>query len=173
MPGPWRSAISSTASCGARARNPCRVRPFCYPWRSIQCFRFQGGLLMVTDAVSARARTSIPYTGRFFLTLFLLALYVFGQRLPLPGIDVEAMLSLQIGRNLWSVLSLGLTPLITGFILVELFSLLIPPGRRLRRLGADRRARLHRAAQLASLLVAGGQAAGACSRLDATPRPCG
>src|SRR5436305_1475332 len=136
MRGPWRSAISSTRSCGARARNPGRVRSFCYPWRSIQCFRFQGGLLMVADAVSARARTSIPYAGRFFLTLFLLALYVFGQRLPLPGIDVEAMLSLQTGRNLWSVLSLGLTPLITGFILVELFSLLIPPGRRLRRLGA-------------------------------------
>src|SRR5436309_8492164 len=127
MPGLWRSAISLTASCGARARNPGRVRSFCYPWRSIQCFRFQGGLLMVADAVSARARTSIPYAGRFFLTLFLLALYVFGQRLPLPGIDVEALLSFQIGRNLWSFLSLDLNPLISGFILVELFPLLTPP----------------------------------------------
>ena len=72
---------------------------------------------MVADAVSARARTSIPYAGRLLLTLFLLALYVFGRRLPLPGIDVEAMLSYQIGRNLWSILSLDLTPLITGFIL--------------------------------------------------------
>src|SRR5436305_1553040 len=173
MRGPWRSAISSTRSCGARARNPGRVRSFCYPWRSIQCFRFQGGLLMVADAVSARARTSIPYAGRFFLTLFLLALYVFGQRLPLPGIDVEAMLSLQTGRNLWSVLSLGLTPLITGFILVELFSLLIPPGRRLRRLGVAGRARLNRAALITSLLVAGVQAAGISIWMERMSSPYG
>jgi hypothetical protein len=116
---------------------------------------------MVTDAVSVRERTSsIPYVGRLLLTLFLLALYVFGRWLPLPGVDVQALLSLQIGRNLWSVLSLGITPLVTGFILVELFSLLTPPGRRLRELGAAGRARLNRAALITSLLLAGTQAAG-------------
>jgi SecY translocase/putative signal transducing protein len=116
---------------------------------------------MVTDAVSVRQRTSsIPYVGRLLLTLFLLALYVFGRWLPLPGVDVQALLSLQIGRNLWSVLSLGITPLVTGFILVELFSLLTPPGRRLRELGAAGRARLNRAALITSLLLAGTQAAG-------------
>ncbi|HEY4596903.1 MAG TPA: hypothetical protein VIJ02_10915, partial [Thermoanaerobaculia bacterium] len=128
---------------------------------------------MVADAVSARARTSIPYAGRLLLTLFLLALYVFGRRLPLPGIDVEAMLSLQIGRNLWSILSLDLTPLITGFILVELFSLLTSPGRRLRRLGAAGRARLNRAALITSLLVAGVQAAGISIWMERMSSPGG
>jgi hypothetical protein len=128
---------------------------------------------MVTDAVSVRARTSIPYVGRLLLTLFLLALYVFGRRLPLPGIDVEALLSMQIGRNLWSVLSLDLNPLITGFILVELFSLLTPPGRRLRRLGAAGRAQLNRAALIASLLMAGIQAAGIALWMERMSSPSG
>ena len=128
---------------------------------------------MVTDAVSARARTSIPYAGRLFLTLFLLALYVFGRRLPLPGIDVQALLSFQTGRNLWSILSLDLNPLISGFILVELFSLLTPPGRRLRRLGAAGRARLNRAALITSLLVARVQATGIAIWMERTSSPYG
>src|SRR3954465_1797082 len=105
---------------------------------------------MVADAVSARARTSIPYAGRLLLTLFLLALYVFGRRLPLPGIDVEVMLSLQIGRNLWGAQSLHRPPPTTGFFLVELFPLRTSRGRRLRRLGAAGRARLNRAALITS-----------------------
>src|SRR4051794_11773035 len=112
MPGPWRSAISSTASCGARARNPGPILLLSLAQHPTLQIRGRSPL-MVADAVSARARTSIPCAGRLLLTLFLLALYVFGRRLPLPGIDIEAMLSLQIGRNLWSVLSLDLYPLIT------------------------------------------------------------
>jgi hypothetical protein len=129
---------------------------------------------MVTDAVSVRPRTpSIPYVGRLLLTLFLLALYVLGRRLPLPGIDAEALLPMQIGRNLWSVLSLGLNPLITGFLLVEVFSFLLPSGRRLRRLGADGRARLNRAALITSLLLAGIQAAGIALWMERMSSPGG
>ncbi|MFL6261682.1 MAG: putative signal transducing protein [Thermoanaerobaculia bacterium] len=129
---------------------------------------------MVTDAVSVRARTSsIPYVGRLLLTLFLLALYVFGQRIPLPGVDVEALLSLQIGRNLWSVVSLGFMPFVTGFLLVELFSLATPPGRRLRQLGRPGRAKLNRAALSLSLLVAGIQATGIALWMERMSSPWG
>ncbi len=128
---------------------------------------------MVTDAASLRARTSIPYVGRLFLTLLLLSLYVFGRRIPLPGIDEEALLSMQIGRNLSNVLGLDLNPLLTGFILVELFSLLAPPGRRLRGLGAAGRARLNRAALITSLLLAGAQAAGIALWMERASSPYG
>jgi hypothetical protein len=130
---------------------------------------------MVTDAVSARARTSMPYAGRLLLTLFLLALYFFGRRIPLPGIDVEALISLpiRVKRNLWSVLSLDLNPLVVGFILVELFSLLTPWGRRLRRPGGDGRARLNRAALITSLLLAGTQAAGVAVWMERMSSPAG
>src|SRR3954470_19743169 len=100
MSGLWRLAIMSAASCGGRARNP-GSDPSAILGAASNDSDPREVPLMVADAVSARARTSIPYAGRLLLTLFLLALYVFGRRLPLPGIDVEAMLSLQIGRNLW------------------------------------------------------------------------
>lgn len=131
---------------------------------------------MVSDAVSAPARRSTPYVRRLFLTLFLLALYFYGQKLPLPGIDEHALRSLPIpspGRFLWSILSLGPIPLFFGFLLVELFSLLTPPGRRLRRLGVAGRARLNRAALITSLLIAGAQAAGIAFWMETMSSPWG
>jgi hypothetical protein len=122
---------------------------------------------MVTDIVNERARTSISYPWRLLLTLLLLAAYVYGGRLSLPGVDREALLSVGIRGELSSVLALGLSPLVTGFLLVELFSLLTPPGRRLRQLGAAGRATLNRAALIVSLLLAAIQALGIAKWLEA------
>ena len=134
---------------------------------------------MVTDVTDAaeteveRARAPIPYPVRVVLTLLLLAAYVFGRRLNLPGVDHEVLLELRLGTDLSGILMLGLNPLITGFLLVELFSLMTSPGRRLRQLGTAGRATLNRAALIASLLLAGVQATGIARTLETMPSPGG
>jgi hypothetical protein len=115
---------------------------------------------MVTDALSERARTrfTLPYEGRLLLTILLLALYLLGRLTPLPFFDLDLpMFSNQASRV--SLLALGLAPLIEGFSLVELFSLMTSPGRRLRQSRAGR-ARLNRAALVTSLLLCALQALG-------------
>src|ERR1700710_2202485 len=98
----------------------------------------------VTDVTVEGARASISYPVRVVVTLLLLAAYVFGRRLTLPGVDQDALLELRLGTDLSGILMLGLNPLITGFLLVELFSLMISPGRRLRLRGTAGRAALNR-----------------------------
>src|SRR5436305_3493666 len=123
----------------------------------------------VTDAVIEPARAPISYPVRVVVTLLLLAAYVFGRRLTLPGVDHDALLELRLGTDLSGILMLGINPLITGFLLVELFSLMTSPGRRLRERGTDGRATLNRAALIASLLLAGVQAAGIARTLETMP----
>ena len=118
---------------------------------------------MVTDAAvgGARTETVIPYGARLVVTVLLLGLYVVGHLVPLPFINPDA--------HWWSKMSpldLGLTPLLVGFTLVELFSLVTSPGRRLRKSGAAGRARLNRAALAASLLLAAFQATGIVIQLE-------
>jgi hypothetical protein len=99
------------------------------------------------------------------VTVLLLGLYWFGHRVPLPLVNTAAVTSYSpVAMNL---LMLGMGPLVTGFILIELFSLLTSPGRKLRKAGAAGRARLNRAALNTSLIVASVQAAG-ISRFLAT-----
>jgi hypothetical protein len=109
---------------------------------------------MVTDAVSERARpqVSIPYEGRLLVTLFLLALYELGCVTPLPFIHLDLPRD-AVANSRFSILALGLVPLAGGFALVELFSVMTSPGRRLRQSGAAGRARLNRAALATSLLL--------------------
>jgi hypothetical protein len=127
----------------------------------------------VTDAAIEPARAPISYPVRVVVTLLLLAAYVFGRRLNLPGVDHEALLEIARGTDLSGILMLGLNPLITGFLLVELFSLMTSPGRRLRERGTDGRATLNRAALIASLLLAGVQATGIARTLETMPSPSG
>ena len=129
---------------------------------------------MVTDAAAApaKAETTIPYGMRLLLTVVLLALYVYGQRVPLPLVDMNAASESRIyGQT--SIFILGIYPLITGFVLVELFSLLSSPGRRLRAGGRLGRAKLNRAALAASLLVGAAQAVGISSFLETINLPSG
>jgi hypothetical protein len=127
---------------------------------------------MVTDATVERARTSDSYALRMILTLALLAAYVFLGRLTLPWVDREALLEMHIGSQLSGVLMLGLRPLLTGFLVVELFSMMTSPGRRLRQ-GTAGRAKLTRAALAASLLLAGLQAMGIAQWLELQSSPGG
>jgi len=114
---------------------------------------------MVTDAsaVPAKAATTFPYGMRLLLTLVLLALYVAALRVPLPLVDMDAASEEPVFGSI-SIVVLGIYPLITGFLVIELFSLMTSPGRRLRHGGVQGRAKLNRAALAASLLVGAVQA---------------
>src|SRR5262249_8550008 len=68
-------------------------------------------------------------------------------------------------------LSLGINPLLTGFVLAELFSLTTSPGRRWRQGGIAGRARINRMALITSLLLAAVQAAGIARSLEVMTNP--
>jgi hypothetical protein len=116
----------------------------------------------------ARPETSNPYGGRLFLTLFLVALYLAGHVIGLPWVHWEN-LSAEAPRQ--TLLILGFAPLITGFLLAELFSLLTPPGRLLRKSGTAGRRRLNRAALILSLLCAAVQGLGIALLLEGLDAP--
>ena len=81
------------------------------------------------------------------VTVFLVGIYWLGKSINLPFVD-----SMRIGVPI-SIFALGYTPLITGFILVELFSLIIPAGRLLRRGGSEGREKLNRASMVVSIFL--------------------
>jgi len=112
---------------------------------------------MVTDAAiqPARRAMAIPLEGRVLLTVALLAAYVYGSRIPLPLIELDES---YFGTPQVSILSLGIDPLITGFLLAELFSLLTSPGRRWRQGGVAGRAMINRMALIVSLILAAAEA---------------
>jgi hypothetical protein len=114
---------------------------------------------MAIDDASGGSRSwpVLPWGARLAITLVLLALYHFGHRLTLPFVDPQAVAMLGVSAST-SVLSLGYTPLLTGFLLVELFSVMTSPGRRLRQGGTAGRATLNRAALGTSLVIAAVQA---------------
>jgi SecY translocase len=122
---------------------------------------------MVTDAAvgGARTGTGIPYGARLAFTILLLGLYVIGHFIPLPLVNPDSSL-LPYWFSRMNPLILGLTPLLTGFILVELFSLVTSPGRRLRERGEAGRAQLNRAALGTSLLLAALQAVMISNQLE-------
>src|SRR5215213_4997494 len=95
---------------------------------------------------------------RLLLTAALLGLYALGYFVPLPGLVPDLPPELRHGST--SVLALGVTPLLIGFALVEIFSLSTSPGRRIRARGGAGRATLNRAALATSLFVSALQGVG-------------
>jgi hypothetical protein len=102
----------------------------------------------------------VPLGLRIGLTVLLLGLYWFGARIPLPFVHPERFLESGASALKASVTTLGVNPLITGFLLVEIGSLLVTPGRRLRAQGWEGRRKLNRIALGASLALSFSQAAG-------------
>lgn len=119
-----------------------------------------------------RPEAAIPYKVRLALTILLMGMYLAAHRLPLPFAE-PGQLPPSMPVKTFSIMALGLKPLLTGFLLVELFSLLAPPGRRLRQGGIAGRAKLNRAALAVSLLVSGFQALGITQYLEAVSRISG
>ncbi|HYU34408.1 MAG TPA: hypothetical protein VEW48_19820 [Thermoanaerobaculia bacterium] len=105
------------------------------------------------------------YGRRLFVTAILLALYVAAHRIGLPLVHAERLPF--VSHVPLTLLTLGLKPLVTGFLLVEVFSLMTASGRRLRAGGAAGRARLNRAAVVTSLVTSAVQAPGIALFLEA------
>ncbi|MGD2114091.1 MAG: hypothetical protein PVG07_03500, partial [Acidobacteriota bacterium] len=112
---------------------------------------------------------------RLGVTVVCLALYIAGLWLPLPLVDTSIFPDWS--STSWSprlaIGALGFAPFITGFLIVEIFSLLTPQGRRLRRDGIRGRRRLNLGALAVSSLVAVTQAVGIALWLDALSVPGG
>ncbi len=133
---------------------------------------FRSSMAIDNASVGSRSWPVLPWAARLAITVVLLALYHFGHRLPLPFLDAQAVAMLGAGSST-SVLGLGYTPLLTGFLLVELFSVMTSPGRRLRQGGTAGRATLNRAALGVSLLIAAVQAFSIGRYLEVLTLPSG
>lgn len=108
---------------------------------------------------------------RIGFTLFALFLYRLLYSIPLPSIDYEALkqFSSQYGELLGlldrrlsriSLLTLGLMPYVSAYVLVELFSLFVPPLKRLRTGDFAGRSRLKTYALFLTVILGGIQAYG-------------
>lgn len=85
------------------------------------------------------------------VSLGLLMVYAICQRLPVPFVELSVPGLDVTGINLFA---LGIQPYLYGFLAVELLSLLLPVGRRLRRAGLEGRRKLSGAAVTLGLLIA-------------------
>lgn len=116
-------------------------------------------------------RTMLPRLG---VTAVCLGLYLLGSRLPLPLLNTDALHPHSIGFSpRVSYFALGVMPFLTGFLIVELVSLLTPPGRRLRHDGVRGRRKLNLGALGLSAAIVPVQAYGIASFLSGTTLPAG
>ena len=92
---------------------------------------------------------------RLTVTVVCLALYMVGLRVAFPWFPDDFVRTLSdLGYPVGYFVTLGIVPFAAGFVIVELFSLLTPPGRRLRRAGTAGRQRLNLWALGTSAVVA-------------------
>lgn len=92
---------------------------------------------------------------RLVVTLVGVAVYLVGRSVHLPFVDVtfyQETIGPVFPRATW--LALGIAPFVSGFVLVELVSLIIPWGRRLRTAGIAGRKKLNRVALAVGSVVA-------------------
>lgn len=125
------------------------------------------------DARAAKpAKPALPpaWWARLLTLLLPIALCLVGPLVSIPGVAVEPF-SQRPGDSgpfgpVSSVLALGLTPILTAYVLVEIAALLVPAWRPLR-LSPEGRSRLARAAAGLSMVLALFQAYGVMSYLQA------
>jgi hypothetical protein len=108
----------------------------------------------------AAAPRQVPLGLRIGITVLLLGLFYFGARVPLPFVHSERLVGPTIARTILRVTGLGINSLLAGFLLVELGSLLLSAGRRLRAGGPAGRQKLNRIALSLSLAVSAAQGLG-------------
>ncbi len=131
------------------------------------------------DVQEQRSAVRETWWRQLVITLVVLVLYWLGASVPLPFLDRAAVAAFQeavdfdLGLDRFSILSLGVGPLLAGFLFVELFALLTPAGKRLRRGGMAGRAKLNRAALVASFVIAAVQALGVALFLESVTSPGG
>jgi hypothetical protein len=116
----------------------------------------------------AQASSGPPLWRRIALTLGLSLLPLLGERVPLPGIDTDAELFQHGDPRLHSVFALGISPLVSAYLTVEVAALLVPRWRKLRHAFPDGRAKLRRATTLLAIVLAAFQAMGVVIMMSAS-----
>ncbi len=110
---------------------------------------------------------------RLFITIGVLLLYRLGCQIPLPGLDPQAI-SRFLGAP-WmslerlSIFALGVTPILSVLLIVEVVKLAFPALARWEAADERKAARLHRATQIAALVVAAFQGLGIAHALELAP----
>lgn len=103
-------------------------------------------------------------TRRVVITLIVLILYLVGTRSPLPFFDTAALDGYSMNRSprvgFFGFFPLSVVPFVVGFLIVELFALMTPFGRRIRRSGVTGRRKLNGAALGLSAVLALVQSSG-------------
>jgi hypothetical protein len=102
---------------------------------------------------------------RILVTLPLLAVFRLAALLPLPGVNTSSLERLG-GPSRFSVIALGITPFVTGFVVVELLSFILVVGGKLRRGGIAGRSKLNTFAIVIGLGLALIQAVGIATLLQ-------
>ena len=103
------------------------------------------------------------------LTLALALVPVVGSYVPMPGIDFPSLPSTLSSSPNMSLFALGVGPLFSGYLLVELVALLVPRLRELRHGFPNGRARLRRWAFAAAFVLAAFQSFSMATMLSAGP----
>jgi SecY len=104
---------------------------------------------------------------RLAFTAVALVIYRLGAHIPLPGLDPQVLSRLDsavVGRI--SILTIGITPLVTVLILMELIKVLAPRCRQWERADKRNRDKLDRIVLFLALLVAAAQALGLAAAFE-------
>jgi preprotein translocase subunit SecY len=107
----------------------------------------------------------------FLTTAFLVGLYLLGQQISLPGIN-EVVVVGPVGPAAaifkTTIFMLGYRPFVVCFIVVELLSLVLPVGRRIRRRSSEGRKKLNKTSIAASLMLCAIQALAVAIAMERT-----
>jgi len=111
------------------------------------------------------AKPGIAPWRRLATTIALALVPLVGERIPLPGLDRDSALFSHDKSVATSLFALGVAPLLSGYLAVELAALLVPRWRKLRHDNPGRR-KLQRAALVLALVLAAFQAFGVAMMLS-------
>lgn len=134
------------------------------------------GTGLVSDHAHAKASPSdydSDILKRLFLTISLVFVYRLLALIPLPFIDHDVLGGVLSQEGFFgnadprfSIVSLGIMPYVSAYMLVEILSLIIRPMKAWREQGSTGRAKLFKAALLLTLLVAFIQSFGVAVRIE-------
>src|SRR4026208_586563 len=110
--------------------------------------RSSGGVVPLAVRIN-----SMKYWKRAFISLGVLAVCFAARPLPLPAVPPNVYFA-DGSMAVWSIMALGVGPLLSGYMLVEFAALIVPAWRPLRVGGPAGRAKLHRAALITGMVLA-------------------
>ena len=110
--------------------------------------RSSGGVVPLAVRIN-----SMKYWKRAFISLGVLAVCFAARQIPLPTVTPNVDFA-DGSMAVWSIMALGVGPLLSGYMLVEFAALIVPAWRPLRVGGPAGRAKLHRAALITGMVLA-------------------